>query len=154
MRLSALRTLGRAQNGATLVEFALVAPVFLALLFGALEFGRALWTQQALQETAIAGARCMALPQTGCATSTGAPPTYSYSPTMTTTYIQQVASQWGVSLPSANITAVNAGSTNCGASGFSQVSLTSLSRAWSPRLVQIPSGGIPLGATACFPNNP
>jgi TadE-like protein len=104
---SALGTLGRAQNGATLVEFALVAPVFLALLFGTLEFGRALWTQQALQETAIAGARCMALPQTSCATSTGTPPTYSYSSTMTTSYIQQVANQWGVSLPSANITQNN-----------------------------------------------
>jgi hypothetical protein len=52
-----------------LVEFALVAPVFLAPLFGTLEFGRALWTQQALQQTAIAGARCMALPQTNCATA-------------------------------------------------------------------------------------
>lgn len=149
MRLRALRTLGRAQNGATLVEFAFVAPVFLALLFGTLEFGRALWTQQTLQQTAIAGARCMALPQSGCATAA-----YAYSPANTTIYIQQVASQWGVTLPSANITAVNAGSTNCGASGFSQVSLTFTFQSMVARLVQIPGGGIPLGATACFPNNP
>jgi TadE-like protein len=67
--LRALPSLGRSQNGATLVEFALVSPVFLAPLFGTLEFGRALWTQQALQQTAIAGARCMALPQTNCATA-------------------------------------------------------------------------------------
>ena len=149
MRPRALRSLGRSQNGATLVEFALVAPVFLALLFGALEFGLALWTQQALQETAIAGARCMALPQTNCAT----PPTYSYSSSNTTTYIQTVASQWGISLPSANITQTNTGTTQCGASGFSQVSLTFTFQSVVPNLVQIPSGGIPLSATACFPNN-
>lgn len=140
MRLLMLRTLGQAQNGATLVEFALVAPVFLALLFGALEFGRALWTQQALQETAIAGARCMALPQTNCATDT-------------TTFIQQVASQWGVSLTSANITPNN--NTSCGGtSGFSQVSLTFTFTSVVAGLVGIPSGGVPLRATACFPNNP
>jgi Flp pilus assembly protein TadG len=135
-----------------LVEFALVAPVFLALLFGILEFGRALWTLQALQETAIAGARCMALPQTNCAA--GTPSSHSYDPTMTTAYIQQVANQWGVSLTTSNITPVNTGPTNCGASGFSQVSLTFTFQSVVPILVDIASGGIPLAATACFPNNP
>jgi Flp pilus assembly protein TadG len=134
-----------------LVEFALVAPVFLALLFGTLEFGRALWTQQALQQTAIAGARCMALPQTNCAT----PPTYNYSPTMTTTYIQTIASQWGVSLPSGSITQ-NPGSSpnNCGTSGFSAVTLTFTFQSVVPYLTNIPTGGTLLSATACFPNNP
>jgi Flp pilus assembly protein TadG len=148
VRPRALRSLGRSQNGATLVEFALVAPVFLALLFGALEFGLALWTQQALQETAIAGARCMALPQSGCATAA-----YAYSSSNTTTYIQTVANQWGISLPSANIIQTNTGTTQCGTSGFSQVSLTFTFQSVVPNLVQIPSGGIPLSATACFPNN-
>lgn len=146
--LRALSTLGRAANGATLVEFALVAPVFLALLFGTLEFGRALWTQQALQETAIAGARCMALPQSGCATAA-----YAYSSADTIIYIQGVASQWGISLPSANITQNNA-ATCGGASGFSQVELTFTFQSVVPNLVQIATGGIPLSATACFPNNP
>ena len=151
MRPRALRSLGRSQYGATLVEFALVTPVFLALLFGTLEFGRALWTQQALQETAIAGARCMALPQTNCAT----PPTYNYSSTMTTTYIQTIANQWGVALPSESITQ-NPGSSpnNCGASGFSAVTLTFTFQSVVPYLTNIPTGGIPLSATACFPNNP
>ena len=67
------RALGRAQDGAIAVEFAILAPVFLALVFGTIEFGRLMWTYQALQETAIAGARCMALPQTACA-SAGNPP--------------------------------------------------------------------------------
>lgn len=151
MTLRALRSLGRAQDGATLVEFALVAPLFLALLFGTIEFGRVLWTQQALQQTAIAGARCMALPQTDCA----APPTYNYSSTMTTTYIQTIANQWGVSLPSESITQ-NPGSSasNCGPSGFSAVTLTFTFQSVVPYLINILTDGIPLSATACFPNNP
>ena len=145
-----LRTVGPDQSGATAVEFAVVAPVFLALLFGTLEFGRALWTQQALQETANAGARCMALPQSDCA-SAGSPPTYNA--TNTTSYIQQVANQWGVSLPSASITQDNAASCG-GTTGFSQVSLAFTFTSVVPNLVNISSGGIPLSATACFPNNP
>lgn len=147
MRLLVLRTLGRAQNGATAVEFALVAPMFLALLFGTFEFGRALWAQQALQEIAISGARCMALPQSACA-SAG---THTYNAARTMTYIQQVANQWGVSLPSANI---NQNSTaNCGGtSGFSKVSVAITFQSVVPNLVNM-LGGIPLTATACFPNN-
>lgn len=148
MTLRALPSLGRSQNGATLVEFALVAPVFLALLFGTIEFGRALWTQQALQQTAIAGARCMALPQTNCVTAA-----YAYSSANTVSYIQGVASQWGISLPSANITQNNA-ATCGGANGFSQVELTFTFQSVVPYLTSIPTGGIPLSATACFPNNP
>jgi Flp pilus assembly protein TadG len=32
-------------GGAAVIEFALVAPMFLMLLFGSIEFGRLLWTQ-------------------------------------------------------------------------------------------------------------
>jgi len=141
--LRALRRVCRAENGATLVEFALVAPVFFVLLFGTIEFGRALWTQQALQETATAGARCMALPQPACA-SGGAK-----------SYIQQVANQWGLSLLDSNINpnpAPTCGSS--GISGFSTVLLTYSFQSVAAAFVQIPSGGITLTAQACFPNNP
>ena len=143
MRLSALRSLGRSRNGATLVEFALVAPVFFALLFGTLEFGRALWIQQALQETAIVGARCMALSQSACTSPI-------YNAANTTTFIQQVASQWGVSLSDINQNP----NTDCGGvGGFSAVTLSFTFQSIVASLVQIPSSGIPLSATACFPNN-
>jgi hypothetical protein len=148
MKLSVLRTLGRAQHGAVLVEFALVAPVFLVLLFGIIEFGRALWMQQALHQTAIAGARCMALPQSACASA----PTYAYDATKTMTYIQQVANQWGLSLSSLDI--VQNSTANCGGqSGFSEVSAAIIFRSVVPQLLKIRTGGIPLTATACFPNN-
>ena len=98
MRFGALQILGQAQGGTSAIEFALVAPAFLALLLGTVEFGRLLWTEQALQETAIAGARCMAILQSGC-TAGGR----YYSSSNTTSYVQQVASQWGVTLQTGDI---------------------------------------------------
>jgi Flp pilus assembly protein TadG len=148
MKLPLLRTLGRSQHGAIMVEFALVAPVFLALLFGIVEFGRASWTLLALQQTAIVGARCMALPQPSCASDM----TYTYNAMKTVTYIQQVANQWGVSLSNTDIAQNNAA--NCGGeNGFSEVSLAINFQSVAPRLLNTPGGGIPLTASACFPNN-
>jgi len=53
------RSLNRkaAQRGATLVEFAIAATVLLTAIFAVLEFGRALWTHNALSDAARRGAR-------------------------------------------------------------------------------------------------
>jgi Flp pilus assembly protein TadG len=45
------------RRGAAAVEFALIAPLFFLLLFGIIEFGRALMVQQMLVNAARAGAR-------------------------------------------------------------------------------------------------
>ena len=45
------------QRGSTLVEFAIGVTVFLTAMFGVLEFGRALWTHNALTDAARQGAR-------------------------------------------------------------------------------------------------
>ena len=45
------------QRGAALVEFAIVAGVFLTVLFSIVEFGRLLWTHNALTDAARRGAR-------------------------------------------------------------------------------------------------
>ena len=45
------------QRGATLVEFAIGATVFITAIFAVLEFGRALWTHNALADAARRGAR-------------------------------------------------------------------------------------------------
>jgi Flp pilus assembly protein TadG len=45
------------ERGAALVEFALVATVFLTVLFGILEFGRLFWTHNALRDAARRGVR-------------------------------------------------------------------------------------------------
>ena len=45
------------ERGAALVEFALVATVFLSVLFGIIEFGRLLWTHNALMDATRRGVR-------------------------------------------------------------------------------------------------
>ena len=45
------------QRGATLVEFSIAAVVFLTAMFAVMEFGRALWTHNALTDAARRGAR-------------------------------------------------------------------------------------------------
>ncbi|MCA1605606.1 MAG: pilus assembly protein, partial [Acidobacteria bacterium] len=45
------------QRGATLVEFSIAATVFLMAMFAVIEFGRALWTHNALADAARRGAR-------------------------------------------------------------------------------------------------
>ncbi|MGH9904171.1 MAG: TadE family protein [Pyrinomonadaceae bacterium] len=47
----------RGQSGATLVEFAIGATVFLTAMFGIIEFGRLLWTHNALADAARRAAR-------------------------------------------------------------------------------------------------
>jgi len=116
-------------GGTTAIEFALVAPIFMMFLFGTIEFGRLLWTEQALQETAIAGARCMAIAQ-GTTQSSACASSGTYS----------------------SITLNNA-ATCGGTAGFSQVTLTSTFVTAVPQLVQLAAGGTSLTATACYPNN-
>jgi Flp pilus assembly protein TadG len=45
------------ERGATLVEFAIAATVFLTAMFAVIEFGRALWVHNALTDAARRGAR-------------------------------------------------------------------------------------------------
>jgi len=51
------RRLENRQRGQTLVEFALVVLIFLVVLFGILEFSRALWTYNTIVQATRAGAR-------------------------------------------------------------------------------------------------
>jgi Flp pilus assembly protein TadG len=137
------RKVGAADDGATAVEFALVVPMFLMLVFGAIEFGRLLWTEQALQETAIAGARCVAIAQ-------GSNPTNSPCASGgTNTYITNVAKGWGLALASISPTTPASG----GCAGLSQVTLTSTFSSGVANLIKLSTGGITLTASACYPNN-
>src|ERR1044071_5210184 len=47
----------RNERGATLLEFAIGATVFLTAMFAVIEFGRCLWTHNALSDAARRGAR-------------------------------------------------------------------------------------------------
>lgn len=52
----------KARRGAAAVEFALVVPFFLMLLFGIVEFGRAMMVQQMMVNATREGARVAVLP--------------------------------------------------------------------------------------------
>ena len=55
-----------ARDAAAAVEAALLLPLFLAFIFGICEFGRALWTQSALQYAVEVAARCAVVNTTTC----------------------------------------------------------------------------------------
>jgi Flp pilus assembly protein TadG len=61
--------LGRAREGATAVEFALVSPALFLLVFGTLEFGRLMWTQSALHFAVEEAARCASVNSSVCGTA-------------------------------------------------------------------------------------
>jgi Flp pilus assembly protein TadG len=74
------RSCRRNRRGAAAVEFAFVAPVFILLVFGMIEFGRAIMVQQILTNAAREGARVAILDS--------ATPTASVVSGKVTTYLQ------------------------------------------------------------------
>jgi Flp pilus assembly protein TadG len=136
----------RDRRGASAVEFSLVAIPLLILMFGVIEMGRAMWTREALQETAIAGARCMGVSNSNCAAGG------VYSASATTSYVEHVAQGWGLAIPDAGVT-LNPNATCAGANGFSQVTVVYTFQVVAPGLLGPLATGTVLSATACFPNN-
>lgn len=60
----------RSDSGSSAVEFALISPVLMMLLFGILETSRAFWIQGALSYSVDQAARCAAVDNTNCGTTT------------------------------------------------------------------------------------
>lgn len=56
-----IRSFSKEQRGATVAEFAIIASVFFMMIFGIIEFGRLLYTHNALTDAARRGARYAAL---------------------------------------------------------------------------------------------
>jgi Flp pilus assembly protein TadG len=71
MRARWLRGAGSADHGAAAVEFALLLPLLLLLLFGIIDFGRALNAQITLTQAAREGARLAALGNTTAGVDSG-----------------------------------------------------------------------------------
>ena len=139
------------RSGATAVEFAMVVFPFFLVVFGTIEFGRAMWTRETLHAIAISGARCMGLVQSGCGTAG----TYDTTNSQTIGFVQSVATQWGIALPGAGIAPVRTTSTTCGGvsdpKGFSQITLSYDFKTAVPLLISalVP---LPLTVSSCFPN--
>ena len=64
-----VKRLLRSADGAAAMEFAIVAPTFLMMIFLMLDGGKMLFTKQALNDLAASAARCAALGSTGCTTA-------------------------------------------------------------------------------------
>lgn len=146
MKRSMLSRFLRDARGTSAVEFAILAGPMALLLVGSLEFGRLYWVRQALQETAIEGARCMGVLQPGCKAGT------SYSSAATTTFIKDTAKGRGVKLSDSDLTL--SPNTSCsGVSGFSSVTINyTFETALPPFVAEALVDGLQLTATACFPN--
>jgi Flp pilus assembly protein TadG len=143
------RTLGalwRARSGVSALEFAILAPALAMLSLGTLEYGRLIWTTEALTQAATEGARCMGVLATSCA-SGGV-----YSSTNTQSYVSTLAGYWSITLPTADITLSRTASC-AGIAGFSQVSISYTFQTVLPLTLTDLSTSVPINATACFPNN-
>ena len=146
-----LRQLYHARRGVTALEFAVVAPVLMMLMFGTFEFGRLLWTMQGLQMTAVEAARCMGILASSCASGGG------YSSDNTTSYIESTAAAWGLSLTGSNLTLTrDSANPNCapaaGTLTVSEVTITYTFQTVVPGLLSMLSSKA-LEGHACFPND-
>lgn len=131
-------------RGANAVEFALLAGPFLLVLVGTVEFGRAFWSRQVVQEVAIAGARCVAVPQPSCMAAG------KYDATAARQYIMTSASSKGVALTQPNVT-LDRNATCFGTSGFSQVTIAYTFSTALPDFITALASGAVMNATSCFP---
>ncbi len=132
------------RSGASAIEFALVAgPLFLIML-GTIEFGRAIWSRHVIQEVAIAGARCVALPEPAC-TASG-----KYDQAVSSAHILAEANARGVSLASPQL--VIDRNTDCfGASAFSSVTISYRFNTALPGFLIALANGSDMQANSCFP---
>ena len=64
-----LREFSRQNSGATAVEFAFTAPLFIALVFAVIESGLALWTQFGLEHGVEVAARCASINTATCSSA-------------------------------------------------------------------------------------
>jgi Flp pilus assembly protein TadG len=115
-------------RGTTAIETAIVFPVFILMVLGVFEFGRALWTQSALQYAVQVAARCGAVDVTTCA-----------SPSQVISYA--VTESQPLTVPSADF---SASTQTCGSS-------VSVSYPFTFVVPQLLPFDITLSAQACYP---
>ena len=130
-------------RGVAAIEFGIVVVPLLLFMFGIIEFSRAFWAKEALQQTAVDTARCRGLKisAAGCTTDTGAQ-----------AYAVSVGNTWGLTIPTSNVIITSASGTTCGGvSGFVTVHITYTFKTVVPDLI----AGLfndTLYASACFPS--
>jgi Flp pilus assembly protein TadG len=116
------------RSGASALEFGILLPVFLLLIFAIIQFGQLFWTQTALQHAVDMAARCATINATACGT-----------PTLTKTYAATQA--YGLTFPTGTFAAATAA---CGNQVTATYSFAFVATTWFP-------AAIDLSARSCYP---
>ena len=135
-----IRPLVRDSAGATAVEFALLAPTFLMLLFLLFDGGRMMFAKQSLNELATATARCMATQQASCADAASTQ-TWAVNRGLTRDNLQL----------STTDVAIDTNATCGGVTGMIQTTITMTWKKGAMTLLPQSAAPATLRATACFP---
>lgn len=138
----------RDRQGAAAVEFAIVAVPLILLVFGTIEAGRMFWTQQALHEVAISGARCAAVPHPSCRSGGGA-----VSVAHTVAVVRQDAANKGLIVLQDGVD-VDLDAQCSGISGFVRISLRHTFQSAVSGFADSLAIAPVLTASACFPRQP
>ena len=117
-------------DGSVAIEYGLLLPALLLMLFLIIDTGRLLWTQTTLDRAVEAAARCGAIDATDCG-STAQIQSYA------------AAQAYGMTVDASAFTAVV---TSCGVQ-------VNASFAFSPSIPLLGSGTIALTASACYPKS-
>jgi Flp pilus assembly protein TadG len=140
-----VRALGvaRDRSGVTVVEFAILLPFFLILIFGIIEFAQVVFFQAALQHAVTGAARCASeFPAANALGATNTPPDCSSPGNIVTVAVQQA---YGLNIPASSFTpALNSGGYNC----------VNALYIFSFNLPLVKAFAIPLTATSCYPVAP
>ncbi|CAM5319039.1 hypothetical protein ATER59S_00993 [Aquamicrobium terrae] len=127
------------------MEFTIILIPFILLTFGTVEYGRISWIREQMNDVAITVARCMGVLQSACAVDG------QYSQEKTVALVASMARARSVPLAADNIE-LNRG-TGCGAAAdLSEVRIDFSIVSTVPIVMTLLSGGLPLSANACFPN--
>jgi len=120
------------RRGSVAIEYALILPALLMLVFGIIDTGRVMWTYTTLYRATEAAARCAAINTVDCATDAQV-------------QNRAVAEAWGLAIDASafTITAAACGHEVKGAYDFQFII----------PLMNTPLGTVTLRATACYPAN-
>lgn len=136
--IAGTRTPGLAidRRAATAVEFALLAPVFLSMMFCIIEGSRFLWIRQSLTEVAFSTARCTSV-STDCQT-----------PASRVAYATSRAQSYGQTLTASNVEVT--ANTTCNATG-GMVRVMVSTRFDSPVVGLLPAIPAEVRGMGCYP---
>ncbi len=123
-----IRRLAPGAQGTTLIEFALLLPLFVLIVVGIMQLGQMLWIQSALQHAVAMAARCASVNATNCGTVAQVE---AYAATQA----------YGVVLPGDTFTASAAPCGNQVVAAYDFTFQTAL----------LPSPSISLSARSCYP---